>query len=374
MLNPTAANDFMVEAYAGPSGSLTAVTSPWTLDATPATNGSVYLTDTAASALFPTFTNSQAENAIMSGAAFRQHQPPVVDAGPNQTITLPTNSVTLDGSVTDDDFPNVNLTLTWSKVSGPGTVTFNNASLEVTQATFSASGTYVLQLSANDSLLSASASTTITVNPEPISLVLSPPVAGPDVRGTTQTMTAVLKIANTGIPISGASVQFTVTGVNATSGNATTDTTGTATFTYTGANSGTDTVTASYTGQNSNSVNVSWLVPAQPISTGPVNARFFVSDGSFQFDTPPTATPAFTQTFPNIAFNPPAGSIPGNTSGVGPNSRPFTDVTTDANGNFSGTIVAQGNGLQAGVGSLSTFQMVFTGSFTVAAGEIKASI
>src|SRR5438309_1197427 len=71
VLNPTAANDFMVEAYAGPSGSLTAVTSPWTLDATPATNGSVYLTDTAASALFPTFTNSQAENAVMSGAAFR---------------------------------------------------------------------------------------------------------------------------------------------------------------------------------------------------------------------------------------------------------------------------------------------------------------
>src|SRR5206468_12241558 len=128
---------------------------------------------------------------------------------------------------------------------------------------------------------------------------------------TTQTMTAVLKIANTGIPISGASVQFTVTGVNATSGNATTDATGTATFTYTGANSGTDTVTASYAGQNSNSVNVSWLVPAQPISTGTVFGRFFFSDGSGTFDTPATAIPAFVQLFPNIMFNPPPNLVPG---------------------------------------------------------------
>src|SRR5437870_5300589 len=160
-----------------------------------------------------------------------------------------------------------------------------------------------------------------------------------------------------------------VTGVNATSGNATTDATGTATFTYTGANSGTDTVTASYTGQNSNSVNVSWLVPAQPISTGPVLARFFSNSGnSGPFNTPPTATPVFTQTFPNINFNPLSNSnnpIPGNNSGVGTSTRPFTDVITDANGYFTGTIVAQGNGLQAGLGNLAQFQAVFTGSFTI---------
>lgn len=372
VLTPTLANDFMLEAYAGPSGNLTAVTSPWTLDATPATNGSVYLTDQSTSAVLPTFTDSQTGVAVMSGAAFLEHQPPVVDAGPNQTITLPTTSVNLDGSVTDDDLPNITLTFAWSKVSGPGTVTFSDPTSEVTEATFSTSGTYVLQLSANDSLLSSSATTTITVNTEPISLVLSPAIAGPDVTGTMQTMTAVLKIANSGAPISGASVQFTVTGANATSGNANTDATGTATFNYTGSHSGTDTVSASYTGTTSNNSTVNWLVPSQAVATSTVFARFFTFDSSGSFDALPTSTPVFTQFFPTVDFNPPAGTIPGNTSGVGESTHPWTDVVTDVNGNFVGTIVAQGNGYQAGVGSLTNFQVVFTGTLTVpAAGNVS---
>jgi len=57
------------------------------------------------------------------------------------------------------------LTATWSKASGPGDVTFGNASQTVTTATFSATGTYVLQLTAGDSLLTASDDVTITVNP-----------------------------------------------------------------------------------------------------------------------------------------------------------------------------------------------------------------
>src|SRR5262249_16684986 len=66
-----------------------------------------------------------------------------------------------------------------------------------------------------------------------------------------------------------------------------------------------------------------------------------------------------------------AGTIPGNTSGVGTETRPFTNVTTDLNGNFTGTIVAQGNGFQAGVVPLTSFQAVFTGTYTVAsAGDV----
>ena len=38
---------------------------------------------------------------------------------------------------------------------------------------------------------------------------------------------------------------------------------------------------------------------------------------------------------------------------------------TDASGNFAGTVQAQGNGYQAGVGSLLNFSAVFTGSFSV---------
>ena len=46
-------------------------------------------------------------------------------------------------------------------------------------------------------------------------------------------------------------------------------------------------------------------------------------------------------------------------------------MTTDLNGNFTGSIAAQGNGVQAGVGTLFTFQAVFTSTFTVAsAGNV----
>jgi RHS repeat-associated protein len=91
--------------------------------------------------------------------------PLTVNAGPNQTITLPTNTVTLNGSAIGGKGP---LTLTWSKLSGPGSVTFTSPTSAVTQATFSTFGSYVLQLSATDGVTTVSASTTVTVNPLPI--------------------------------------------------------------------------------------------------------------------------------------------------------------------------------------------------------------
>jgi RHS repeat-associated protein len=196
----------------------------------------------------------------------------------------------------------------------------------------------------------------------------------PYVTGSSQQFVATLQNRG-GTPLSGVPVTFTVTGVNATTGSATTDDTGTATFSYTGTNTGNDAIVASASpdGENvtSNALVVSWLVPVQSISTTSVVGEFFLSDGSGTFDTLPTAAPAFTQIFPVINFNPPAGTIPENTSSVDVNSRPFTDVTTDLNGNYTGTIVAQGNGYQAGVAPMYTFQAVFMGSFTVAsAGNV----
>jgi RHS repeat-associated protein len=197
-------------------------------------------------------------------------------------------------------------------------------------------------------------------------------------------MTALLKNGSgpTATPISGVSVSFTVTGPNATTGSATTNATGAATFTYTGANSGTDTVTASYAGQNSNSANVSWLVPSKPISTGTVTGMFFPSDLSGVFNTPPTATPTFVQSFPTITFDPPTGVLAGNTSGVNTATHPFTDVVIDSNGNFVGTLIAQGNGVQANgllangsAGPLFAFQAVLRGTLTVAsAGSVSLTI
>jgi hypothetical protein len=93
------------------------------------------------------------------------NQPPSVNAGPNLTVTLP-NSATLNATVGDDGLPSppASVTTTWSKVSGPGTVTFGDANAVDTTATFSASGTYVLRLTANDGALSSSDDVTVTAN------------------------------------------------------------------------------------------------------------------------------------------------------------------------------------------------------------------
>src|SRR5262249_15760227 len=92
---------------------------------------------------------------------------PIANAGSDQSITLPANTVTLNGSGTDDGQPNGSLTYTWTKVSGPGKVTFANASQAVTTAQFSIAGTYTLRLTANDGQLSATDNVVVTVNSVP---------------------------------------------------------------------------------------------------------------------------------------------------------------------------------------------------------------
>jgi hypothetical protein len=96
------------------------------------------------------------------------NQAPAVDAGADQAVTLP-GGATLDATVTDDGLPNppATVTVTWSKVSGPGTVTFEDSAVVDTAATFSAAGTYVLQISADDSLVQVSDTVTVTVRPMP---------------------------------------------------------------------------------------------------------------------------------------------------------------------------------------------------------------
>jgi len=92
---------------------------------------------------------------------------PSVSAGPDRTVTLP-ETASLDGTVTDDGLPSGgSLTSTWSKVSGPGTVTFGSATAVDTTAAFSTAGTYVLRLHASDSLLSASGDMQVVVNAAP---------------------------------------------------------------------------------------------------------------------------------------------------------------------------------------------------------------
>ena len=95
------------------------------------------------------------------------NQAPQVNAGPNQNLTLPIASAALTGTVTDDGLPGTGVTTQWSKVSGPGTVTFGDAAALSTTAAFSTQGTYVLRLTANDGALSSNATLTITVDSNP---------------------------------------------------------------------------------------------------------------------------------------------------------------------------------------------------------------
>ena len=93
------------------------------------------------------------------------NRPPVVRAGDDQTVRLP-SSASLNGNVTDDGVPTGSaLTLTWSRVSGPGSVSFDTPNAAVTAALFSAPGTYVVRLSASDGELSSSDDVTVTVEP-----------------------------------------------------------------------------------------------------------------------------------------------------------------------------------------------------------------
>jgi hypothetical protein len=101
---------------------------------------------------------------------------PIVDAGLDQTLILPTNSVLLNGTVTDDGLTGV-LATTWSQVSGPGLVTFADAAAVDTTATFSLAGTYVLQLTADDSEFISSDQTTVVVNEPGTSQILEVRVA-----------------------------------------------------------------------------------------------------------------------------------------------------------------------------------------------------
>jgi len=86
---------------------------------------------------------------------------PVVDAGPDQALTLPA-AATLGGRVTDDGVPEGGaLTQRWSVVSGPGPVAFADRARAATTAAFVDPGTYVLRLSASDSQLTSSDDVTV---------------------------------------------------------------------------------------------------------------------------------------------------------------------------------------------------------------------
>ena len=103
---------------------------------------------------------------------------PIVDAGSPQTLQWPSNSANLSGFVSDDGhpYPPSVVTAVWSKQTGPGSVSFGNATQPVTTASFSAPGAYVLQLVGNDSALNTLDTVAITLEQD---VTLSVVTSGP---------------------------------------------------------------------------------------------------------------------------------------------------------------------------------------------------
>lgn len=128
-----------------------------------------------------TIGNGRSETEVVSNARFTvtnkatgTNAAPTVDAGLDQTVTLGT-AVALDGRVGDDGLPSGRLSVAWSKVSGPGSVSFDDVAAASTTATFSAAGIYTVRLGAGDGALNSSDDAHITVTPLPPSVSVPRP-------------------------------------------------------------------------------------------------------------------------------------------------------------------------------------------------------
>ncbi len=103
------------------------------------------------------------------------NKPPVAIAGTDQIITLPVNTVSLDGAASSDPDGTI-ATWKWTQVSGPNTAAFSAATAAKTTASGLVKGVYAFRLTITDNGgLSASANIQVTVQEAPIDK--KPPVA-----------------------------------------------------------------------------------------------------------------------------------------------------------------------------------------------------
>ena len=129
---------------------------------------------------------------------------PVANAGTNQTITLPTNSVTLAGGGSETG--GTIASYKWIQTAGPGAATLGSATAASTTASALVQGTYTFQLTVTDALgVTASATVTVTVNAAAV--VPGPPSAN---AGTNQTIT--LPTNSVSLTGSGSETNGTITG------------------------------------------------------------------------------------------------------------------------------------------------------------------
>jgi len=100
---------------------------------------------------------------VLAVPAMSGGQSPTVDARPAKTLLFPAKDITLFGHATDPE--NDPLNLQWTQTSGPRGVTFSAPNALATTVSFTNTGTYTFQLSANDGTSQVASSVTITVKP-----------------------------------------------------------------------------------------------------------------------------------------------------------------------------------------------------------------
>lgn len=100
---------------------------------------------------------------------------PTANAGSDRSITLPTNSITINGSGTDSD--GTISSYSWSRVSGPNTPTLTGATTANLTASNLIAGTYVFRLTVTDNGGAiATDDVSVVVNSAPSNLALNKPV------------------------------------------------------------------------------------------------------------------------------------------------------------------------------------------------------
>ncbi|QNA46328.1 PKD domain-containing protein [Lacibacter sediminis] len=102
-------------------------------------NGSLWSNDTINIKVIDTATGTTTTN-----------RPPIARAGQDQTIVLPLNSVTLDGSASTDPDNNIR-TYLWRKISGPPLYNIQNANASKSLFSNLELGVYLLELTVTDS-------------------------------------------------------------------------------------------------------------------------------------------------------------------------------------------------------------------------------
>ena len=93
------------------------------------------------------FAKDTVQIAVNEGA--QSNQPPIANAGADQTITLQTDTVNLDGSASTDPDNNIS-NYSWIKISGPSSFNIADANATQTQVTSLVEGVYQFELKVTD--------------------------------------------------------------------------------------------------------------------------------------------------------------------------------------------------------------------------------